>query len=83
MPASTAMCRPLPTSKAARLRYEERQPEPCQFCAVEDEAEDGSLLRFLAVSIGSLGLWAAVCYAMWWFAPKAVDLITWILEKHA
>jgi hypothetical protein len=41
-------------------------PKPCQFCAVEVEAESVPLFAFLAISIGSLGLWAAIGYATWW-----------------
>ena len=51
---------------AARLRYEERQPEPCQFCAVEDEADEYPLPLFFAICIGALGLWGATAYATWW-----------------
>lgn len=52
--------------QAARLRYEERQPEPCQFCAVEDEADEYPLPLFFAIRIGALGLWGATAYATWW-----------------
>lgn len=69
--------------RVVQLRYEERQPEPCQLGAVEDESPEGPLLRFLAICIASLGLWAAIGYAMWWVAPKVADLIAWILEMNA
>ncbi len=45
--------------QAARLRYEERQPEPCQFCAVEEEAPV-TLPEFVLLTAKGL-----VCIAGW------------------
>lgn len=80
--------------QAARLRYEIDRSEradrelaasgvACCATDVADEATDIPLAHFLAVSIASLGLWAAIGYATWWIAPKVADLIAWILEMNA
>lgn len=49
----------------------------------EDDLREVTLPVVLGRCIAGLGTWAAVIYATWWFAPKAADLITWILEKFA
>ena len=61
-------------------RTELLPPEPCQFCAVEDEATEMPLAAFLAACIGSLGVWAAIGYACWWAAPLVADLLGYLVS---
>src|SRR5690349_16876428 len=44
--------------QAARLRYEERQPEPCQFCAEPDEDAPPALF-------GLVDIWRSEFGAAW------------------
>jgi len=51
--------------QAARLRYEERQPEPALFCAVEDEAPALSIREDFVITV--LGIATLICLAILFF----------------